>query len=173
MLREGDGADHDAPVPNRVGVTVKILKEFREFINKGNVLDLAVAVVIGAQFNAVVTSFTNNVLMQVIGAIFGGKPSFEDYVVTINGSKIAYGTFLTALINFVIIAFVLFLVVKAANKAREMAQRVFTQADRERLREELEEAARRAIRGPWEPTPPSYGCAECPAFRVLCAGSDR
>lgn len=102
---------------------MKILKEFREFINKGNVLDLAVAVVIGAQFNAVITSFTNNVLMQLIGAVFGGKPSFEDYVVTINGSKIAYGTFLTALINFVIIAFVLFVIVKAANKAREIAQR--------------------------------------------------
>ena len=57
--------------------------------------------------------------------------------------------------------------------AAQMAQRVFTQADRERLREELEAAARRAIRGPWEPTPPPYGCQECPAFRVLCAGSDR
>lgn len=102
---------------------MKILKEFREFINKGNVLDLAVAVVIGAQFNAVVTSFTNNVLMQVIGAVFGGKPTFDDYVVTVNGSNIAYGTFLTALINFVIIAFVLFLIVKAANKAREISQR--------------------------------------------------
>ena len=102
---------------------MKVIKEFREFIDKGNVLDLAVAVVIGAQFNAVITSFTNNVLMQTIGAIFGGKPSFDSYTVTINGSVISYGTFLTAVINFVLVAFALFLIVKAANKARELASR--------------------------------------------------
>jgi len=111
------------PVHRQQESSVKIVKEFREFIDKGNVLDLAVAVVIGAQFNAVITSFTNNVLMQAIGAIFGGKPSFDSYTLTINGSVIGYGSFLTAVINFVIVAFALFVIVKAANKARQLANK--------------------------------------------------
>ena len=57
--------------------------------------------------------------------------------------------------------------------AAQLAHRVFAQADRERLREELEAAAHRALHGPWEATPPPFGCAECPAFRVLCAGTER
>jgi len=111
------------PVHRQQESSVKIVKEFREFIDKGNVLDLAVTVVIGAQFNAVITSFTNNVLMQAIGAIFGGKPSFDSYTLTINGSVIGYGSFLTAVINFVIVAFALFVIVKAANKARQLANK--------------------------------------------------
>jgi large conductance mechanosensitive channel len=123
------GCGQPAPDENMPSVhrqqesSVKIVKEFREFIDKGNVLDLAVAVVIGAQFNAVITSFTNNVLMQAIGAIFGGKPSFDSYTLTINGSVIGYGSFLTAVINFVIVAFALFVIVKAANKARQLANK--------------------------------------------------
>lgn len=96
-----------------------MLKEFKEFIGKGNVIDLAVAVVIGAAFGVVVTSFTNDILMQVI-AIIGGKPDFSQYTVTINDAVIYWGKFVTALINFVIIGFALFLVVKAVNKMQNL-----------------------------------------------------
>jgi len=93
--------------------------EFKEFISQGNVVDLAVAVVIGAAFGAIVTSFVNDVLMQLIGAIFG-KPSFNGLVFVINGSEIRYGNFLNFVVNFLIIAFALFLVVKGVNALRNM-----------------------------------------------------
>lgn len=89
--------------------------EFKTFILRGNVVDLAVAVVIGAAFGAVVTSFVQNVIMPIIGA-FGGKPSFDQYWWTINGSQIKIGTFITALVAFVILAAVIFFfVVKPVN----------------------------------------------------------
>jgi large conductance mechanosensitive channel len=89
--------------------------EFKAFILRGNVVDLAVAVVIGAAFGAVVTSLVQNVIMPIIGA-FGGKPSFDKYYWTINGSQIKIGSFLTALVAFVILAAVIFFfVVKPIN----------------------------------------------------------
>jgi large conductance mechanosensitive channel len=96
-----------------------VIKEFKEFISKGNVVDLAVAVVIGAAFALVVTSFVNNLLMPIIG-IFGGKPSFDQYSLTINSADIRYGSFISAIVNFVIIAFAIFLVVKAFNHMQSM-----------------------------------------------------
>lgn len=95
-----------------------MIKEFKEFIQRGNVVDLAVAVVIGAAFGIVVKSFTDNVLMRIIG-IIGGNPSF-DYSITVNGSVIAWGQFLTDIVNFLIIAFAVFLVVKAINKLQNL-----------------------------------------------------
>ena len=89
--------------------------EFKAFILRGNVVDLAVAVVIGAAFGAVVASLVGNVIMPLIGA-FGGKPSFDQYYWVINGSQIKIGTFITALVAFVILAAVVFfLVVKPVN----------------------------------------------------------
>ena len=89
--------------------------EFKAFILRGNVVDLAVAVVIGAAFGAVVASLVQNVIMPIIGA-FGGKPSFDQYYWTINGSQIKIGTFITALVAFVILAAVIFFfVVKPVN----------------------------------------------------------
>jgi large conductance mechanosensitive channel len=96
-----------------------VIKEFREFIAKGNVIDLAVAVVIGAAFALIVTAFVNGILMPIIG-IIGGKPSFDDYTVTINNSVIRYGSFLSAVVNFLIVAFAVFLVIKAINKLQAM-----------------------------------------------------
>ena len=90
-------------------------KEFREFLLRGNVVDLAVAVVLGAAFGAVVTSFVNDVLMQIV-AIFVGEPNFAGLTITINDSEIRYGSFLNALITFVIIgAAIFFFVVKPIN----------------------------------------------------------
>lgn len=95
-----------------------MIKEFREFINRGNVVDLAVAVIIGASFGLVVTSFTNDVLMQFVSAIVG-EPDFSDLSFELSGTPIYYGAFLTALVNFLIIAFALFLVVKAINAVQD------------------------------------------------------
>lgn len=99
-----------------------MIKEFKEFIQRGNVVDLAVAVVIGAAFAAIVTSFTNDLLMPLIG-ILGGKPTFDDYFLTINGSEIRWGAFLTAVVNFLIVAFAVFLVVKAINKLQNLRKK--------------------------------------------------
>ena len=79
------------------------MKGFREFLLRGNVVELAVAFVVGTAFAAVVTSLVKNIINPLI-AIPGGKPNFDAYVVTINGSTITYGTFVTAVIAFVSIA---------------------------------------------------------------------
>jgi large conductance mechanosensitive channel len=91
------------------------LKEFREFILRGNVVDLAVAVVIGAAFTAVVNALVRDLMTPIIAAIFG-KPDFGDLAFTINDSRFAYGDFLNAVLTFVLIAAALFFfVVKPVN----------------------------------------------------------
>ncbi len=93
-----------------------MIKEFKEFLLRGNLLDLAVAVVIGAAFTAVVTAVTVDIITPFIKAIFGGKTQFDGMLWTVNGSKIYYGKVLTALLNFVIVAAVIFfLVIKPVN----------------------------------------------------------
>jgi large conductance mechanosensitive channel len=92
--------------------------DFRKFIMRGNVLDLAVAVVIGVAFNAVVTSLVNDVIMQIIAAIVG-KPNFNDLTFTIGEGVIYYGRFLTALINFLIIAATLFVIIRAFEELQK------------------------------------------------------
>lgn len=92
-----------------------MVKEFREFLLRGNVIDLAIAVVIGAAFGAVVTSFVDDILMQVI-AMIGGQPDFSGLSFTINDAEFRYGSFLNAVISFVIIAAaIFFFVVKPVN----------------------------------------------------------
>lgn len=92
-----------------------VLKEFRAFILRGNLVDLAVAVVIGTAFTAIVTSLVKNLVTPLIAAI-GGQSDFSDLTFTINGSRFLYGEFLNALISFVIIAVVVFfLVMKPVN----------------------------------------------------------
>jgi large conductance mechanosensitive channel len=93
-----------------------MIKEFKEFLLRGNLLDLAVAVVIGAAFTLVVNAFTTSIITPLIKAIFGGSTQFGSLHVTINNSKIYYGNFIDALINFVIVAAVIFfLVIKPVN----------------------------------------------------------
>jgi large conductance mechanosensitive channel len=99
-----------------------LLKDFRDFVMRGNVLDLAVAVVIGVAFNAVVTSLVNDVIMQIIAAIVG-KPNFNDLTVTIGQGVIYSGRFLTALINFLIIAATLFVVIRAFEELQKRRRR--------------------------------------------------
>ncbi len=106
--------------------------EFREFAFKGNAFDLAVGVIIGAAFGKIVDSVVNHLIMPIIGAIFGGL-DFSNYFLPLSsavtatslaeaqkqGAVLAYGAFLTVVLNFVIIAWILFLLIKAANKMRK------------------------------------------------------
>lgn len=110
---------------------VFMLKEFKEFAMKGNVMDLAIGVVIGAAFGAIVKSLVGDVIMPIVGAVSGGL-DFSNYFVGLSGAieastldaareqgaVLAYGSFLTATVNFLIVAFVLFLVVKAINNMK-------------------------------------------------------
>ena len=92
-----------------------MVTEFREFLLRGNVIDLAIAVVLGAAFGAVVTSFVNDILMQLI-AMIGGQPDFSGLSFTINDAEFRYGAFLNAVISFVIIAAaIFFFVVRPVN----------------------------------------------------------
>ncbi len=112
-----------------------MLKEFKEFAMKGNVLDLAIGVIIGAAFGAIVASLVDDIIMPLIGAITGGL-DFSNYFVPLSknvnapalveakrqGAVFAYGAFLTKLVNFMIIAWVLFLVVKAINRFKRQQE---------------------------------------------------
>ncbi len=109
-----------------------MLKDFKAFVMKGNVLDLAVAVIIGGAFGAIVTSMVNDIVMPPIGLILG-HVDFKDLFISLNGKDyptlaaakaaaapvIAYGQFLNTVVNFLIVAFVIFLVVRAASKLQK------------------------------------------------------
>lgn len=88
---------------------------------RGNVLDLAVGVIIGAAFQAIVTSLTSDIISPILG-IFGGV-NFDQFQVTINSATIMYGKFITAVINFLIMAFVIFLIVKLVNKVMSLGKK--------------------------------------------------
>lgn len=92
-----------------------MLKEFRDFIAKGNVLDLAVAVILGVAFGAIVTSLVGDIIMPLIGIIIGGI-NFTGLMVQVGTAQVKYGNFIQALVNFLIIAFVIFLIVRSINK---------------------------------------------------------
>lgn len=96
-----------------------MLKEFKNFLFRGNLLDLAAAVILGAAFGAVVTSLVKDVLTPIIAAI-GGQPDFGGLFIKIGDGRLAYGNFLNALISFVIVAAVMFLVLKAASRAQKL-----------------------------------------------------
>jgi large conductance mechanosensitive channel len=92
-----------------------MFKEFKEFAFKGNLIEIAVGLVLALAFVAVVTALVDGVIMPIVAAIFG-KPNFDDITFTIGDGVVRIGTFITALVNFLIIAWVLFLIVKAANR---------------------------------------------------------
>jgi large conductance mechanosensitive channel len=106
-----------------------MLSEFKKFIMKGNVVDLAVGVVIGIAFGAVVTGLVKDLITPLIGAI-GGQPDFSGLTFTINNSKFLYGDFINAVISFLIIAAVIFFfVVQPLNKLQERASKNKTPED--------------------------------------------
>lgn len=95
-----------------------MLQEFKAFIAKGNVLDLAVAVIMGGAFGAIVTSLVNDIIMPLIGVILGGV-SFTELAIQVGDATITYGNFIQAVINFLIIAFVIFMFVRTANNMKK------------------------------------------------------
>lgn len=100
----------------------KFFSEFKEFISKGNVMDMAVGVIVGGAFSTIVTSLTNDIINPLIGSIF--KMDFSELTANINGAEVRYGAFIMAIINFLIIAFVLFLVVKGFNSLRKAEEKL-------------------------------------------------
>ena len=93
-----------------------MFKEFKTFIMRGNVIDLAVAVVIGAAFGAIITSLVDDIIMPIIGTFIGER--FSSLSLTVNGVAIRYGAFMQAIINFLIIAFSIFLVIQLINRMK-------------------------------------------------------
>ena len=96
----------------------KILKEFEEFALKGNMIDLAVGVVIGGAFSSVVNSIVNDILMPIVGVLIGGR-DFSALMLTFGDSQIKYGLLIQNLVNFLIISFWLFIFIKALNSLRK------------------------------------------------------
>jgi len=127
-----------------------MLQEFREFAMKGNVVDLAVGVIIGAAFGAIVNSLVGDVIMLVIGAITGGL-DFTNYFIPLSksvtatnladakkqGAVLAYGSFITLTLNFIIIAFVLFIVIRLMNQLKRQQQAALAAPPKPSREEEL------------------------------------
>ena len=100
----------------------KFFEEFKKFISKGNVMDLAVGVIIGGAFQAIVNSLVNDIIMPLLGIITGGL-DFSSLSITVGDAQIMYGSFISAIINFLLMALVLFMVIKAMNKAKELTEK--------------------------------------------------
>lgn len=109
-----------------------MIKEFKDFISRGNVVDLAVGVIIGGAFGKIVSSLVDNILMPIIGAIIGGI-DFSDLSIKIGSAKIAYGLFIQNVIDFLIVAFCIFLFVKAVNKLNELRSKIKKDEEKEEL----------------------------------------
>ena len=139
----------------------KMLAEFKTFISKGNVLDMAIGVIIATAFGKITTALVNDVLMPFIGWIFGGSSATDVLNITLKeavldaegnvvteASVLGLGIFLNAIIDFIIVAFICFLIVKAFNKAREKAEAKKKAAEEAAAKAAAEEEARK----PKEPT---------------------
>ena len=94
-----------------------LISEFKEFISRGNALDLAVGVIIGGAFSAIVNSLVNDLLMPIIGMLIG--INFSNWFIRVNGAEIGIGLFIQAIVNFLIIAFVLFMIIRTINNLRK------------------------------------------------------
>lgn len=119
-----------------------MLKEFRDFIIRGNAIDLAIAIVLGAAFGAVVTSLVDDILMQIIAAIVG-KPDFSALAIPLGKSEILIGKFINTVISLVLVGLALFVVVKGVNTARRSKDEDVTPEDTVLLREIRDALAKR------------------------------
>lgn len=117
----------------------KFFKDFKAFISRGNVLDMAIGIIIGSAFSAIVTALVNSILMPLICSIFGAE-TVEGLAFYINGTAIQYGVFLQAVIDFLLIALILFLIMKAVMAAKGFTSKTFkalpTRAERKQLKEQ-------------------------------------
>lgn len=124
------------------------LDEFKAFALKGNVIDLAVAVVIGAAFNKIVSSLVDNIIMPLLGIILGGI-DFQDWTATVGNATIGYGSFLQAVVDFVIIAFSIFVAIKALRslerkeEAKPEAEKAAEPTEEVKLLREIRDALRK------------------------------
>lgn len=119
---------------------------------RGNVLDLAVAVIIGAAFQSIITSMVDDIISPIIGLF--GNVDFKDLVLDINGVQIRYGSFITAVINFLIMALVIFFIIKGVNKVTELSRRL--------IKKEEEEAAPKTKTCPYCCTEIDIKATRCP-----------
>ena len=126
----------------------KFMREFRAFALRGNVMDMAVGVIIGGAFSSIVTSLTENLINPILGV--AGNTDLSAFVLTIGGIELRYGAFLTSVINFLIMALVLFCLLKVVNKLLNLR------------RKELQEEAPKTKKCP-------YCCSEIPVAATRCA----
>ena len=122
-----------------------MIKEFKEFISKGNVVDLAVGVIIGGAFGKIVTSLVNDVLMPVIGILLGGV-DFSNLTLEFGSAKIAYGMFIQNIIDFLIIAFCVFMFVKVINKLSNLRKKEEAKEEKKEEPKETELSLLKEIR---------------------------
>ena len=132
-----------------------LIAEFKEFISRGNVMDLAVGIIIGGAFTAIVTSLVETIINPLIAIITGGQTPGAGLQITVGAATIDFGAFIGAIINFLIIALVVFFLVKAVNKAQNTAAKLAGKTEEEEEEEEpitcpfcLEEVKEGATRCP-------------------------
>lgn len=113
-----------------------MLKEFKTFISKGNVLDLAVGVIIGGAFGKIVTSLVDDIIMPLVGLLMGGL-DFSDLSIKVGKARFMYGSFIQNVVDFLIVAFCIFLIVKAFNK---LTAKVEAKKAKEKKQEEAKKA---------------------------------
>ena len=126
------------------------LKEFKEFAMRGNVMDMAVGVIIGGAFGAIITALVDNIITPIIGAVLGGV-DFSGLAITVGKAQIGYGAFIQAVIDFLIVAFCIFCMLKAVNKALDA-----------RKKEEEAPAEPTTKEGPFCKTEIAIGATRCP-----------
>lgn len=110
-----------------------MLKEFKEFALKGNAIELAVGVVVGTAFQTIVKSLVNDIIMPLISVLFGNV-DFSDWVLKIGNNTVSYGSFISAIVNFVLVAFSLFLVVRYINKLNAKIEEAAKEAKKQEAR---------------------------------------
>lgn len=115
-----------------------MIKEFKEFVSKGNVLDLAVGIVIGGAFGKIVSSLVDNLITPLIASLLNEK-IFADLAFSLNGSNVMYGAFLQSCIDFLIISFVIFMVIKVLNKFKKKEEKKIEKPNKSNEEKILEE----------------------------------
>lgn len=125
------------------------IKEFKEFAMRGNVMDMAIGVIIGGAFGAIVTALVDNIITPIIGAVLGGV-DFSKLAITVGKAQIGYGAFIQAIIDFLIVAFCIFCMLKALNKAASL----------KKTEEETEEPTTKEC--PFCKTEIAIGATRCP-----------
>lgn len=135
-------------------------KEFKEFATKGNVMDLAIGVIIGGGFQSIVKSLVNDVIMPVV-SIFTGKIDFNDMILTIGNTSIKYGSFITNTVNFFIMAFCVFLIVRYLNKLNKTIEEKSKELNKKMEKKHKFFKNRRKKEEPIPPAPTTKICPFC------------